>query len=255
VLEEIDRRDAASEAARAAAHAAEYVAARGDALARRRADVLVGRAVASEVVAQLAPAAAESESLREALEICDDLRALGDPRVRELAEQVALHQADDGGFAPARPLEVRLFETGMIAGHLAKTRWARPDLIERAGEFLAAHWHPDRVRGGSWCAIAAYAHFFSNAPHDDADAVLQWCGRELGRAFATRAFDAVRTARVLVYCDAHGLPGAPLRRAELVAALVAEQAPDGGFPAHAGERPRDRLAATLDALVALRRLG
>ena len=242
----------------AAARAADYVATCGDPLARLRADALVGRADAADVVARLAPDAGDGASLRGALEICDDLRALADPNVKSFVEALALLQSADGGFAAGHALEVRLFETGMIAGYFAKTRTARPDSTLRAGEFLAAHWSPDRVRGGSWSAIAAYAHFFANAPHDAGDAVLQWCGRELGRGFSMRAFDAVRTARVLVYCDAHGLPGASLRREELVAALLAEQRPDGGFAAWEGaSKEWSARRGRVDARCAgaMRRLG
>jgi hypothetical protein len=238
----------------AAENAAAYVAARGDALARLRAAALVGRAAAADVVARLAPAQSDVASHRFALAVCDDLRALADPRVEAWVEALCRSQATDGGFAAGQPLEQRLFDTGMIAGHLAKTRCARPAVLGAAAEFLARHWSPDRVRGGSWHAIAAYAHCFANADHDAADAVLQWCGRELGRAFATRAFDAVRTARVLVYCDAHGLPGAELRPADLLVALLTEQKPDGSFATWEGEGARDAVASTLDGLVALRRL-
>ncbi len=239
----------------AAQRAAAYVDANGDALSRLRAAALIGRASAEPVVARLDPDGTHVSALRCALELCDDLRALGDPRVSRWAAALDRLQAGDGGFAPESPLEARLFETGMIAGHLAKTRYVRPDALRAAADFLAGHWSPDRVRSGSWCAIASYAHLFSNVDHDEADAILQWCGRELGRAFVTRAFDAVRTARVLVYCDAHGLPGAELRREDVVIELITEQAPDGGFPAWQGEGARDATAATLDALVALRRLA
>ena len=72
--------------------------------------------------------------------------------------------------------------------------------------------------------------------HEDSDAILQWCGRELERGYRAGAFDAVRTARVLVDCDAPSLPGARLAAGELVAALLGEQAPDGGWPAAGGEQ-------------------
>jgi hypothetical protein len=240
---------------RAVERAAAYVDARGGALARARAAALVGRGRASDAVAQLAPARSEAASLRCALEVCDDLRALADPRAAQWAEELASHQAGDGGFAPGLPLEVRLFETGMSAGHLAKMSAARPAVLFAAADFLARHWTPDRVQGGSWRAIAAYAHCFANADHDASDAILQWCGRELGRAFVTRSFDAVRTARVLVYCDAHALPGAQIAREDLVVALLSEQDADGGFAEWQGEGARDAVASTLDGLVALRRMG
>jgi hypothetical protein len=230
----------------AALRAAAYVEAHGDPLARARADALVGRGAASDAIALLAPTP-DPASLREALATCGDLRALGDPRVRDWAEALARDQAGDGGFAPALPPEARRFETGMIAGLLARTRYARPQLLPAAAEFLAAQWSPDLVQGGSWRMIAAFAACFANVDHDASDAILQWCGRELGRAFVTRAFDAVRTARVLVSCDAHGLPGAQLAREDLVIALLTEQRADGSFA--------DGVAATLDGLVALRRLA
>jgi hypothetical protein len=239
----------------AISRAAAYVDSRGDPLARLRAAALVGRADACDAIVRLAPSPADPASLRAALEICDDLRALDEPRVREWTQALARLQSSDGGFAPEQPLEARLFETGMIAGHLAKTRFVRPELLARAADFLARHWTPDRVQGGSWRAIAAHAHCFANVDHDDADAVLQWCGRELGRAFTARAFDAVRTARVLVYCDAHGLPGALFTAADLVVALMTEQGSDGSYPEWEGEGARDAVASTLDALVALRRLA
>jgi hypothetical protein len=230
----------------AALRAAAYVEAHGDPLARARADALVGRGSASDVVALLAPPP-DPALLREALAICDDLRALGDPRVRDWVEALARDQSDDGGFAAALAPEARRFETGMIAGLLARTRYARPQVLPAAAEFLAAQWSPDLVQGGSWRMISAFASCFANVDHEASDAILQWCGRELGRAFVTRAFDAVRTARVLVSCDAHGLPGSQLAREDLVIALVTEQRADGSFA--------DGVAATLDGLVALRRLA
>jgi len=237
----------------AAVRAAAYVDAHGDALARLRAAALLGDEGSGRVLETLAPD--DAPSLRRALAIADDLRALAHPRVRDWAERLASACADDGGWSPGAPLDERLFETGMIAGHLAKTRWVRPELLAGAGDFLARYWSPDRVQGRRWSAIAAHAHLFANADHDAADAVLQWCGRELGRGFVTRAFDAVRTARVLVWCDAHGLPGAELRVPDLLVALVTEQRPDGSFPRWDGEGARDAIESTLDGLVAIRRLA
>ena len=230
--------------------AAAYVDAHGDPRERARAAALAGRADAAQAL--WSPDASDAASVREALGAADDLRALGDPRVADWAAALARAQADDGGFAPALAPDARRFETGMIAGHLAKTRYARPALLLGAADFLARQWSPDLVQGGSWHAIAAYAHCFANVDHDESDAILQWCGRELGRGFVTRAFDAVRTARVLVYCDAHGLPGAELTREDLLIALLTEQGGDGSFADGASD---DRVRATLDGLVALRRLG
>src|SRR5262245_48653043 len=166
--------------------AAAYVEAHGDSLARACAAALAGRAPASDAVALLDGAPCDAQSLRRALAVCDDLRALGDPRVGAWVAALEREQANDGGFAPALPPDARRFETGMIAGHLAKTRYARPALLCAAADFLARQWSPDLVQGGSWRAITAYAHCFANVDHDASDAILQWCGRELGRAFVTR---------------------------------------------------------------------
>jgi hypothetical protein len=95
--------------------------------------------------------------------------------------------------------------------------------------------------------IAAFATCFANVDHDASDAILQWCGRELGRGFVTRAFDAVRTARVLVSCDAHGLPGRSARARGPGDRSLTEQL--------RGRIVRRRVAETLDGLVALRRLA
>lgn len=234
--------------------AASFVEAHGGALDRARAEALRGGA-RSGVLARLGWNAEPAAAARRTLGICDDLRLLRDASVEGLVNALARSQAEDGGWAERRPLPERLFETGMIAGHLAKTPAARPEVLGGAAEFLAVHWSPDRVRGGSWQALAAYAHLFANADHDVADAVLQWCGRELGRGFLTGTFDAVRTARVLVLCDAHGLPGAQLGVRQVAAALLAEQEADGGFPAADAASPGGRVEATLDALAALVRLG
>ena len=242
----------ASEAAERAAH---YVEEHGDAFARQRARALLGEVSAATVVDGLAPDTTRAGALREALGVCDDLRSRSGTRVRAFAEAAHALQAADGGWAPDLPLPDRLFETGMLAGQLAKTPFARPEGLAAAGDFLAAHWSPDLVRSGSWHAIAAYAHFFANADHEAADAVLQWCGRELGRAFLTRHFDAVRTVRVLCCCDAHGLPGADLKRGEILIALISEQAPDGSWSAWSGEGARDAVGSTLDGLVGLLRMG
>ena len=108
------------------------------------------------------------------------------------------------------------------------------------------------MKGGEWQAIAAFSHFFANVPHELADAALQWCGRELERGYRTGAFDALAAARVLLWCDAHAIPGARLGVDELLGALLAEQRGDGGWPAP-GASPDARVARTLDALAALSR--
>jgi hypothetical protein len=136
----------------------------------------------------------------------------------------------------------------MLAGYLGKTPYARPATLDAASAWLAASWAPEQVRSGDWRAIAAWAHFFANVPHELADAARQWFGRELERGFLTGRFDAVRTARVLLWCDATAIPGARLRAGELRDRILAEQQPDGGWAS-----PSARVGHTLDALAALTR--
>jgi len=73
-----------------------------------------------------------------------------------------------------------------------------------------------------------------------ADEVLQRCGRELERGFRVGVLpgSALAAARVLLLCDAHGLPGAQLTAEELAHGLLAEQAADGGWPAAGGDPAR-----------------
>lgn len=224
----------------ARARAAAFVAAHGDPLERRRAAALLGRASPRALLEDLAPARSPAAALA-LLRVADDLRLLRAPTAEATVSWLASVQAEDGGWGD-------LFTTGMLAGFLARTPFARPATLDAAGAWLARHWAPERVKGGDWEAIAAFAHFFANAPHEDADAALQWCGRELARGFASGRFDAVRTARVLLWCDAAAIPGAPLSAGELRSRILAEQAPDGGWPS-----PRARVAHTLDALAALTR--
>ena len=146
----------------AALRAAAYVATHGDPRARARAEALVGRCAASDAIALLAPAF-DAPSLRESLAICDDLRALGEPRVAQWADALARDQSSDGGFAASLAPEARRFETGMIAGLLARTRYVRPRVLPAAAEFLAAQWNPDLVQGGSWRMISAFSTCFAIA--------------------------------------------------------------------------------------------
>jgi hypothetical protein len=238
--------------------AAAFVSLHGDALSRMRAQGLVGGVTAPALA--LLDAEQEPAHLDAALRvlgICDDLRALGTPLVSRIAVRLGREQRPDGSWGDGEDGDdARLFRSGMLAGYLAKTRFARPETLAAAGDYLAAHFSPERLQGFQWGNIAAYAHYYSNALHEHSDEVLQWCGRELERGFRLREFDAVRTARVLVYCDAHSLPGAQFASGELGVALLTEQAPDGSFsPADAGDAPATRVAYTLDGLVALARLG
>jgi hypothetical protein len=243
-----------SGASTARQRAADFVAAHGDGLAQLRGAALLGEVPVRDVVAALD--ADSTEAIRRMLRICDDLRALGQPEVARAAAWLERLQEEDGSWSgPAvEPLDARLQRTGALAGHLAKTRFARPETLEAAGDFLAAHFSPERLQGFQWENIDAYAHFFANCAHEAADAVLQWCGRELERGFRTRTFDAPHTARVLLDSDAHSLPGGRADASEVAIALVDEQSADGGWGLP-DTPPFERVESTLTALTALVRWG
>ncbi len=249
--------------------AAEFVEAHGDALDRARIDAIARGGARAEAVAGLA-ALQSAEGcfapLRrsagpgvvgtlEALGALDGLRALDTPAVERAVAWLGGQQRGDGSWRHAGDPE-RAVTTGMLGGYLAKTRFARPETLEGAGAFLARHWSPERLRG-AWSAIAAFAHFFSNAPHELSDAALQWCGRELERGLRSGRCDALSSARVFTLCDAHALPGTRIGRDELVAGVLAEQGEDGGWTAQGAADPAAagaRVEATLDASLALARL-
>ena len=196
-------------------------------------------------------AVASPTELRRVLGFLDDLHELESPAAARVVARLAEAQDPTGHWGPANRETEAVFETGMIAGHLAKSPCASLDLLDAAGDWLAERFSPDLVQGFRWGNIAAYAHTFANLSHAASDEILQWCGRELERGFRARRFSAVRTARVFVWCDAPVLPGARLEPAELLAALLTEQADDGGF----GEGVGERDARTWDAWVALERLS
>jgi len=236
-----------------------FVAARGDELAGRRAAALLGRVPAAEVSDALADglAEADADALERVLGICDELGALASPCAEKACVRLTeLQRADGGWIGPEGGEDAVVRSTGMLAGYLAKTRFARPATLEAAGDRLAALFSPDRVRG-AFESLAAFAHFFANADHEQSDPVLQWCGRELERGFRRGDFGALQAARVFALCHAHALPGARLTRVELLEALAAAQAPDGGFEPtpRGGADDAPRVEATLQALAALARLG
>jgi hypothetical protein len=131
---------------------------------------------------------------------------------------------------------------------------ARARSLDAAAEHLSALWSPQRVQGGAFAPLAAYAACFANVDHRRSDEVLQWCGRALERGFRSGRLGAVRTARVLLWCDAPSLPGARLAAAEVAAGILAEQAPDGGWLAAEAPEP-ERVRCALDALAGLARLA
>ncbi len=165
---------------------------------------------------------------------------------------LARQQPDGGWDEPGADEERRIALCGEVAGLLAKTPFARASALARAESFLAKHWSVERVQGPRYAPILAYVHALANLPSELADEVLQWCGRELERGFRTHAFSAVAVARVFLRARARALPGASIDASEVVATLLAEQEPDGGWPAEAGE---SRATATLEAVEALLRLG
>jgi len=249
--------DSGSDAiARARERAQAFVAERGDELAHRRARALAGLAPASCVVEWLEradPRALPDDTA--ALVALADLGALRGAFVERAVARLAAEQRADGSFAPAGGAgeAAAIAATGRRLGLLARTACVRDAVLGVGADWLAARFAPERVQGFAWEPLAAYAAAFSNVPHDASDAILQWCGRELERGFRAGAFDGIATARVLLDCDAPSLPGARLAPPEVLAAVLAAQQGDGGFAAGAGGA--DRVARSLDALAALRRLA
>jgi hypothetical protein len=185
-----------------------------------------------------------------------DLRSLHLPVIERACAYLETVQHGDGSWAEATDSETdRLVRTGMLAGHLGKTRFARAPALAAAGDYIAAHFTPDLLQGFNWPAIAAVANFFANVPHDAGDEVLQWAGRELERGFRAGRFDGVQTARVLLYAEAPSLPGGCVGAAEAVERLVSEQQGDGGWLRFDEPTISARLEHSLDGLTALVRLG
>jgi hypothetical protein len=198
----------------------------------------------------------ESELLLRVLGAAADLRGLHLPVIERVCSYLESVQVDDGSWgAVDEPEERKIVRTGMFAGHLGKTRFAREAMLSRAGDYIADRFTPDLVQNFNWPAIAAYANYFANVPHDESDAVLQWIGRELERGFRSGRFDGVQTARVLLYAEAPSLPGGRVDATEAIERLLAEQQGDGGWLRFDDPAPSARLEHTLDALTALVRLG
>jgi hypothetical protein len=231
----------------AAERAARFVAEHGGAAERARARAIRGEIGAEASLALVPdPAPGDLAALAHALAVCEEQRALRSPLAQRACAALVAHQAGDGGFGdPELPLEARLLRTGAIGAVLARSPFVRPETLDAAGAFLSAHFSPDRLQGRCE-VIAAYAGFFANALHEAADAILQWCGRELERGFRERRFSALDALRVLMRSDAHALPGARLDLEELLLCLLAEQSTDGSFGAAAD--PAARVEATLAGL-------
>jgi len=239
--------------------AAAFIESAGDEVAIGCARALIGAQPASAVVASLRNPGPEASpgQLQRTLGIFDDLHCLNATPVERTCERLAALQQDDGCWSdrPSAAEDERIVATGMIAGYLAKTPFVRQSTLASAADYLADRWDPDRIKGAAWEANAAYFHCFALVHHEQADAILQWCGRELERGFLTGVYDAVRTARVFTLCKAHALPGSRLTAAELVARILDEQLDDGGYALAEDGSRRARVGQTLDALVALERLA
>jgi hypothetical protein len=235
--------------------AAAFVESAGDEVAIGRARALTGTQPASVVVELLRDPGLEASvgRLLLTLGILDDLRCTNATPVERACDSLTASQQSDGSWSDRESAaeSERIFATGMITGYLAKTPFVRQSTLASAADYLAARWSPDRVKGSAWEANAAYFHCFALVRHEQADAILQWCGRELERGFRTGVYDAVRTARVFALCKAHALPGSRLSAAELVAQILHEQMDDGSYAVPGDSSQRARVSHTLDALAVL----
>jgi hypothetical protein len=256
--------------AAALARAREFVAVRGAELARLRADVIAGEAPVEGMIALVesrqgasgAVGPLEGEggagigSSDRALVLLDELRALHAPCAGRAAAWLASRQATDGSFSPCEGADddARLLFTASLATRLARSRRVRQSVLDAAAAWIDARFSVERVQRGDWEGIASFFPFFADQPSELADAALQWCGRELERGYRTGRFDALGAARVFVRCQARALPGAKLDARELAPAILALQARDGGF-GPPGAPDAERLERTLDAMLALVRLG
>lgn len=240
------------EAARARARAFVAAAPAGDPLERARLALALGDAGREALLAALPAPDSLGAALR-ALVLLAEARGLDTPAAERAVRALEGLQRDDGAWGPEGAGEqAALVATGLAAGLLARTPFARPAPLRRAGAWLTARWAPERVKDGDLGRLVSYACWLANANPELADAGLQWCGREWERAVRAGRLDAAAAARVLVLADAPTLPGARLAPEELLLSLLAAQAPDGGWPTPAGG---DRARATAEALVALRHLA
>jgi hypothetical protein len=230
-----------------------FVAAHGDAIDQARAALAAGAGDRSALLTRIGDAKGFAPALR-ALALLDAIGVRRGAEVDAAVAALVAAQEADGSWRAGDEIaeDDAIATTARVAALLARTPAAPQKTLDAAAAWLAAHWSPERAQGGDPRLIGGYAGFFANFDHALADAVLQWCGRELERGFRTGALDALAVGRVLAFCDASGLPGARLDPRELVLSLLALQDADGGFAL--GATPEERVAATLDAMAALRRL-
>jgi len=241
-------------AACASAHA--FLMAKADEVARSCALVVGADGTPDDTLKCLIEAertAARPAQWQAIFETLDIVGAQGSGMAERVCQRLVSEQRDDGSWEGDEPGHETddMGCTGMLAGYLAKTPFVRERALRSAADYMAERWSPDRVKGDAWEVTAAYCHCFSLVRHESADAILQWCGRELQRGLVTGVYDAVRTARVYVWCRALALPGAPIRREELLERLVGEQSADGSFRLRDDDSRATVVGHTLDALVAL----
>ena len=258
----------------ALARASAFVRAHGTALDTLRLDCLLGPGGRTEWLAALAALqhpdggfdAAVAGGARRPSSVAATSRVLGwlaelrllrDAVARAAVGFLVAAQQEDGGWAaePAEglPPNDAVASSALVAGLLARAPSTPPRTLAAAARFLANAWSPERVRAGDLGAITGFACYYAFTPDERSDGALQWCGRELERGLRTGTVDALQVARVLALCDAVTFPGARIAPAELRSALLAAQAADGGF--HPRAPLAARVAATLDAVAALRRLA
>ncbi len=196
----------------------------------------------------------------EALLVAGDAKFLHAAWVERAVRFVESRQAEDGAYripsigADRAAQQADIFWTGMVAGILGRTPVSRPSHLEAAGDFLSERFEPEAVEQGGYSALIAYAHFYTNVPHEEADQALQWCGRALEKGFRSRQLDAVAVVRVLLTCDAQAMPGASFDLVELLERMMEEQAGDGGFAELSFDGPTARTTQTFDAMLAIVRL-
>jgi len=244
---------------RARERAVAFVAEHGDALERHlaqalgdgRGDGLVDWLAAEQRPDGAFPPDGSPLALRRALGALADAGALESLPAERACRYLEGAQSEAGCW-PAGGDSDDVRETGLLTGLLARTPFARADTLDAAGDWLAERFSPERVQGFAWEAIAAYGACFTNLPHDAADGILQWCGRELQRGYLARRFDAIRTGRVLAWCDSPSVPGAGVAAPKLVAEILAAQAEDGSWPAPEGV---PLATHAVDALAVLRRFA
>ena len=155
-----------------------FVVAHGDELSANRARALGGQGDAQAAIAML-PGCAEGAAPRvgellRSIGVLDELRALDSPESERCCARLSGVQGEDGCWADGTRASEgeRIFATGMLAGHLAKSPFVRQSTLEAAADYLAARWDPSLVKGSAWGATAAYLHCFALVRHDDADAIL-----------------------------------------------------------------------------------